>query len=204
VERSGQGMNLMYELSIQESKATPDFTNSDQYQLTLTLDGEVHDPRFLQFLEMVGRETIKLFSTADFLLLDHIHRERKIPEYLMNRLQTLVELGVVERFGRGRGVKYILSRRYYKMTGEKGTYTRKKGLDRATNKALLLKHIKENRKTGSRLKELTQVLPALSYDQIKKLVAELQKEGKIHKIGVTRAALWYPENWESIGLLKNK
>jgi ATP-dependent DNA helicase RecG len=102
-------------------------------------------------------------------------------------------MGVVERFGRGRGVKYVLSRRYYKMAGEKGTYTRKKGLDRETNKALLLKHIKENEAEGSRLKELTQVLPALSYDQVKKLVAGLQKEGKIFKAGVTRAALWYPE-----------
>jgi len=41
---------------------------------------------------------------------------------------------------------------------------------------------------------LTQVLPALSYDQIKKLIAELNKEGKIYKKGTTRAALWYPEN----------
>ena len=112
LERSGQGMNLMYELCIQESKSTPDFSGSDQYQIVLNLDGEVQDPRFLQFLEKVGRETLKLFSTADFLLLDHIHRERKIPEHLKRRLQSLVDMGVVERFGRGRGVKYVLSRLY--------------------------------------------------------------------------------------------
>ncbi len=204
VERSGQGMNLMFELSIQESKPTPDFTNTDQYQIVLNLNGEVQDPRFLQFLEKVGRETLSLFNTADFLLLDHIHRERNIPDLLQKRLQSLVEKGVIERFGRGRGVKYVLSRRYYKMADEKGTYTRKKGLDRETNKALLLKHIKENRKTGSRLKELTQVLPALSYDQIKKLVAALKQEEKICKIGVTRAALWYPANNDSIVPIKNK
>ena len=193
VERSGQGMNLMYELSIQESKSTPDFAGSDQYQIVLNLDGEVQDLRFLQFLEKVGRETLKLFSTADFLLLDHIHRERKVPERLRNRLQALVELGVVESFGRGRGVKYVLSRRYYTMADEKGTYTRKKGLDRETNKALLLKHIKENRKTGSRLKELMQVLPALSRPQVQTLLRELKSAGKIHLIGKTSAALWYPD-----------
>ncbi len=194
VERSGQGMNLMYELSIQESKSTPDFTNSDQYQIVLNLDGEVQDPRFLQFLEKVGKETLKLFSTADFLLLDHIHRERKIPEHLKKRLQSLVEMGIVERFGRGRGVKFVLSRRYYKMAGEKGTYTRKKGLDRETNKALLLKHIRENRKTGSRLKELMQVLPALSMPQVQTLLRELKSEGEICLVGRTRSALWYPDS----------
>jgi len=104
----------------------------------------------------------------------------------------LVEKGVVERFGRGRGVKYILSRRYYKMVDEKGAYTRKKGLDRETNKALLLKHIKENRDSGSRLKELMQVLPALSMPQLQTLLRELKSEGNIHAVGRTRSALWYP------------
>ncbi|MBA7674927.1 hypothetical protein ES703_83155 [subsurface metagenome] len=192
VERSGQGMNLMFELSIKESKPTPDFTGTDQYQVVLNLNGEIQDPRFLQFLEKVGRETLDLFSTADFLLLDYIHREHRVPDQLQNRLQPLVGKGVVERFGRGRGVKYILSRRYYKMVDKKGAYTRKKGLDRETNKALLLKHIKENKDGGSRLKELMQVLPALTMPQVQTLLRELKSEGEIHKAGKTRAALWYP------------
>ncbi len=168
------------------------------------LNGKVQDPRFLQFLEKVGRETLELFSTSDFLLLDHIHRERKIPDQLQNRLQSLVEKGVVERFGRGRGVKYILSRRYYKMVDEKGAYTRKKGLDRETNKALLLKHIEGNRDNGSRLKELMQVLPALSKDQVQSLIRELKADRKIYKTGTTRAALWYPENNEAIASVNNR
>ena len=49
-----------------------------------------------------------------------------------------------------------------------------------------------------------QVLPALSKDQVQKLVAELKKEGKIHKIGATKAALWYPENTDSIAPYKKK
>lgn len=202
VERSGQGMNLMYELSIQDSKPTPDFTGTDQYQVVLTLNGEVQDPRFLQFLEKVGRETLALFSTADFLLLDCVHRGKDIPDTLQKRLQWLVVKGVIERFGRGRGVKYILSRRFYKMVDKKGAYTRKKGLDRETNKALLLKHIGENADSGSRLKELMQVLPNLSDNQVKKLIAELKNEGKIFHVGATRAALWYPAEMNRIAPLK--
>lgn len=198
VERSGQGMNLMFELSIKESKPTPDFTGTDQYQVVLNLNGKVQDPRFLQFLDRVGRETLELFSTDDFLLLDHIHRERRVPDQFKNRLQLLVEKGVVERYSRGRGVKYILSRRYYDMIDEKGSYTRKKGLDRKTNKALLLKHIKENNDDGSRLKELMQVFPNLSKGQVQSLIRELKAKGKIYKIGNTRAALWYLGNTDAI------
>lgn len=192
VERSGQGMNLMFELSIQESKPTPDFTGTDQYQVVLNLNGEVQDPFFLQFLEKVGRETLDLFSTADFLLLDYVHRGKKIPDSHRDRLQALVDKGIIERYGRGRGVKYILSRRFYKMIDKKGIYTRKKGLDRETNKALLLKHIRENRDSGSRLKELMQVLPAFSRSQVQALLRELKAAEKIYKSGKTKGALWYP------------
>jgi len=192
VERSGQGMNLMFELSIQDSKPTPDFTGTDQYQVTLNLDGKVQDPRFLEFLEKVGRETLELFSTTDFLLLDYIHRGKKIPDKLQSRLQSLVDKGIIERYGRGRGVKYILSRQYYKIIDKKGMYTRRKGLDRETNKALLLKHIRENKESGSRLKELKQVLPALSRYQVQSLLRNLREEKKIHLKGKTRGALWFP------------
>lgn len=199
VERSGQGMNLMFELNIRESKPTPDFTGTDQYQVVLNLSGEVQNPRFLQFLEKIGRETSNLFSTNDFLILDHVHRERRVPDALKTRLDALIEKGIVERFGRGRGAKLILSRRYYSWADEKGAYTRKKGLDRETNKALLLKHIKDNSQSGSRLKELMDVLPALTMPQVQSLIRELKSEGRIHNVGRTRSALWYPgSNADSI------
>jgi hypothetical protein len=64
--------------------------------------------------------------------------------------------------------------------------------------------INKNRDRGSRLKELMQVLPALSNDQVKKLIAELKKDGKIYNIGATRAALWDPENMDWILLRQPK
>ena len=192
VERSGQGMNLMFETSIKESKLRPNFSGTDQYQVNLTLDGEVRDTRFLEFLEKIGREKQELFSTSDFLLLDIIHREKPVPEKLQTRLHSLVDMGVIERFGRGRGVRYILSRRYYALTGQKGRYTRRRGLDRDANKALLLKHIQESVKTGCPLKELLQVLPALTRPQVQTLLRELRNQGEIHHKGTTRAALWFP------------
>ncbi len=170
----------------------------------MTLNGEIQDVRFLQFLEKVSREKLELFSTEDFLLLDMVNKNQKIPDHLKARLQRLISMGIIERYGQGRGVRYVLARRYHKMAGEKGTYTRKKGLDRETNKALLMQHIEENKESGSRLKELRQVLPFLSNDQVKKLIAELKKEGKIYHTGTTRAALWYPAGFDAIVPEKNQ
>lgn len=89
-------------------------------------------------------------------------------------------------------MRLLLSRRFYRHIGKAGVYTRKRGLDRETNKELLLKHIQDNRHEGSRLRELVQVLPALSYVQVQKLLQDLRIQGRVHKVGNTNAARWYP------------
>lgn len=194
VERSGQGMDRMYSECIRESKSTPNFTDTDAYQVSLTLQGDVQDPRFLRFLDQIGKQKLSSFSTEDFIVIDLIHKEKKIPEQFKERLHRLLEQEVIERIGRAKGVKYILSRKFYKFLEQKGVYTRKKGLDRETNKKLLLKHIQDNKKEGSTLKELTQVLPALDYIQMRNIIQEMKKEGLIYHKGRTRGARWYPQD----------
>jgi ATP-dependent DNA helicase RecG len=195
VERSGQGMNLIYEESIRQSKPIPDFTNTDAYQVAITLHGTVQDPQFIRFLEGVGRERLARFSTQDFLILDWINRDQPVPVAYQSRVPYLLEQGIVERAGRG---KCMLSRQFYRFVRKKGMYTRKKGLDRETNKALLLKHIEDNRDEGSPLQELLQVLPALSRRQVQVLLGELKAENKAYSSGTTRAALWYPGSADPI------
>ena len=160
--------------------------------MSLVLNGEVRDVRFLRFLERVGTETLAHFTTDDFLLLDTIHQEAVIDERLRGRLTTLLSLGVIESKGRGRGTRYLLSERFYKLTGKPGAYSRKKGLDTETNKALLLKHIQRNKAAGSPLRDIQEVLPAEARKHIQYLLAEMKKAGLIHTVGVTRGARWYP------------
>jgi ATP-dependent DNA helicase RecG len=101
---------------------------------------------------------------------------------------------MIEKIGQGRGVKYILSRRFYKWLDSTGTHTRKAGLDRETNKALLLKHISSTGDKGAPLKDLQQVLPALSRDQIYRLLKELRKDESVQSLGSTRASRWYAQS----------
>lgn len=188
VERSGQGMNLMVELSIQQAKALPSFDESDDYQVCLTLDGLMRDTDLLLFMGKIGQETLESFSTEDFLLIDAIHRELKISSDWRGGIPRLVDLGVIERVARG---KFILGRRFYVMNKKQGVYTRKKGLDRETQKALLLMHIRENSSSGTRLKELYDVLPGLVRSQLQVLIRELVRDGQVRKEGNTSAARWF-------------
>lgn len=188
VERSGQGMNLMFELSVKQAKALPDFKETDRMHVRVTLDGLVQDPKLLTMMEKIGLETLKSFSTGDLLVVNQIRREQPVPEPLRDRLPRLMDLGVIERVARGR---FILGRRYYAAVGKKGVYTRKKGLDRETNKELLVKHIRDNAIAGSKLEEFYQVLPGLVRSRIQLLLRELRSESRIHSHGVTRAGRWY-------------
>src|SRR5579883_3279262 len=178
VERSGQGANRMFEESIKEGKPKPDFTGTDDYQVELTLRGEIQNPAFLGFLQKIGAERLASFSTRDILVLDAIQREEPLPDDLKERVPHLLDEGIIERIGRGRGVRFILSRKFHSFLGQHGAYTRRKGLDRETNKALLLKHIQENQGDGSPFRDLEQVLPALSRSRCRTCCRSFERKAK--------------------------
>ncbi|MEI6388826.1 MAG: ATP-binding protein [Spirochaetota bacterium] len=189
VERAGQGMNLIYESCIRESKAEPDFSHSDAQHFWVTLHGELRNPEFLRVLESIGKDRVDAFSTAELIVIDRVFSGVSIPARLETARDRLLEEGLVEKIGKGkRG--YMLARRLYAAVSKSGIYTRKKGLDRETNKELLFKHIKES--SGARMEEFRQVLPFLERSQIQVLLRELSEEGRIHHHGATRAARWYP------------
>ena len=190
VERSGQGMNLMFEQSISQGKLPPDFSGTDAYQVRITLHGLVQDPRFVQFLEKVGQEITVSFDTHDLVLLDLVHHEVPVPSTLHTRLRRLIDLGVVESVGRGKGARYLLARRFYTMIGKKGAYTRRRGLDDGTHHELLLRHLRDN-PDGSPLSDLIQVLPQLGPRRVQRLLARLRKEGLVRLEGERRWARWF-------------
>lgn len=191
VERSGQGMNLMFELSVQEAKPLPDFTGTDDFFVIVTLNGLILDKAMLSVINRISENCGELLSTEDFLTIDALYHERTLTPKMQSRLDRLTGIGIVEHIGRK---KYILARSLYAATGKSGIHTRRVGLDRDTNKELLLKHIRQNNAVGTPFKELQQVLPSLSRNQIKALMKELKDNDKVHCDGKTSAARWHINN----------
>jgi ATP-dependent DNA helicase RecG len=188
VERSGQGMNLMYEFSIKEAKSLPDFRGTDANFVCLTLNGVVLDNRMLLLINKIGNEQLRVLSTGDFLLINALFHEQKLSERLRSRTKQLISMGIIEHSGRS---KYVLARRLYEATGKSGIHTRMIGLDRETNKELILKHIRDNKDKGASLKELYHVLPGHSRGQIQVLLREIRNENRVYVEGKTAAAKWF-------------
>jgi ATP-dependent DNA helicase RecG len=191
VERAGQGMNLMFERSILQGKRRPDFRGTDAWNVVVTLHGELTDARLLRFLERAGREKDTSFGAHELVLLQAVHDEAPIAEEQRQTLARMKDLGIVESVGRGRGTRYFLARRFYTAIGERGTHTRKRGLDGRANRQLLLDHLRDAGGTGCAMQELQQVLPGISRHQIKSLLQGLAREGDVRLQGARRHGRWF-------------
>jgi len=176
VERSGQGMNLIYELSIKEAKHLPEFTGTDDNFVSITLNGSIIDTNMLSVINRIGSECLETLSTGDFLVINALYHEMNVDENLQSHLNRLIHLGIVEHLSRK---KYLLARNLYMAAGKTEIHTRKVGLVRDTNKELLLKHIHKSGSKGTPFKELQQVLPGHSRGQIQVLLRELRSEKRV-------------------------
>ena len=85
----------------------------------------------------------------------------------------------------------MLARSLYSAAGKSGTHTRIVGLDRETNKELLLKHMREKGGEGTPLRELQQVLPGHNRSQIQVLLRQLREENRAYCVGKTSAGRWF-------------
>ena len=188
VERSGQGMNIIYETSVKEAKPLPDFTGTDSSFVSLTLNGLVIDKQMLSVINRIGNERLDTLTTADFLTINALYHETSLDSHMQERLKHLTEIGIVEHIGRG---KYVLARSLYSAAGKSGVHTRIVGLDRETNKELLLKHMREKGSEGAPLRELQQVLPGHNRSQIQVLLRELRDADRAYCVGKTHAARWF-------------
>jgi len=74
IERSGQGVNLMIEQAVRQTKPLPDFSRSAAHEVFLILSGTIQNPAFLRFIERLGEDALSRLQTLDFLALDALAR----------------------------------------------------------------------------------------------------------------------------------
>ncbi|MEN6388150.1 MAG: ATP-binding protein [Candidatus Cryosericum sp.] len=189
VERSGQGYDMMYGQAIRQSKRLPDLAGTNESMVRLTLDGRVLNPALLRFFEQLGDERTNSLHVEELLVLDMLSRDEAIPTHLKPRVSGLIQQGLIETVGRGRGTRYILSRRLYSAMGRPGKYTNRKGLDKDENKALIMKHLISS-PHGAVIRDLEDVLPHKTRSQIHALLRELVSDGDIARTGNRRAGKW--------------
>lgn len=177
VESFGTGVNLMFKNQLSLGKNPPNYEKSDKNRVVLELDGLIQDIEFAKYVLRVADEKQKNLNDQELLLLAQIKNNKKFKANDVTK--KLFEIGLIEKIGYG---KYILSRKYYDFANKKGEYTRRRGLDKTTNKVLILEHLKHHEKGYMKdlLEALKNDIPRIT---INKYLEELRNEGKIEFIG---------------------
>ena len=166
------------------------------HQVWLTLDGEIRDENFLKFLERVGEETLATLDPHDFLILGLIAAGKRLPTDLQPHVPRLLELGILDRTGRG---KPVLSRKLSESIQTGSPDAQNKVDARARNRAQLLVSIQSQASAGRAMEDLIAEFPALSRSTIKRLLDDLRSNGLIHSRGLKRFARWFSGSIDSIG-----
>lgn len=143
VERSGQGMDVIFRLTLSEGKQTPDYSKTNDYQVTAILSATVKDPGFALFIKSIQQELpenqkLSVFDVLTFCAI----REGKQPKD-KEIAKRLYSMGYLEKRGKTSAIRYILPRRYYELTGNQSEYSELTGWDDEQIWSVLFRYLKK-------------------------------------------------------------
>jgi len=111
VERSGQGVDKIFSITLSEGKAEPDYKNSDMFQVSLTLRTEVIDKAFHVFVSQCqNSEKEPKLGVEQIITLFKI-REGILQNLKIEIVSQLEKSGLIEKVS-GHTNRYTLSNEY--------------------------------------------------------------------------------------------
>lgn len=177
VERSGQGVDKIFSITLSEGKAEPDYKNSDLFQVSLTLRTEIIDKAFHVFISQYQNS-----EKEPRLGVEQILTLCKIRNSIFQNLKTeivsqLEKSGLIEKIS-GHTNRYTLSQEYHALVND-GLKIGKRYLVKEVE--LLLLALQGN---ALKMGELEKILQeSLNRNQIKYLAGKLFEDEVLSKAG---------------------
>jgi ATP-dependent DNA helicase RecG len=116
VERSGQGVDKIFRITLSEGKPLPDYSKSDLFQVELTLNAAMQDKAFAMFMNDVQakRGENNPIGTFKTIALHNI-KEGKSEGIDAKILEELEKEELIKRSGGSTSEKYVLADRYFEI-----------------------------------------------------------------------------------------
>jgi ATP-dependent DNA helicase RecG len=152
-ERTGRGIDRIYEGMLRYGRPAPDYGMSDDYTVTVQMSSAEADFKFLEMILSHENRTGRAMPIDSLIILSRLREERRLsttdllefvqkPETAVRaNLEKLVEAGLVEAHGAKRGRVYTLSAKVYRHTGQKAAYVRQTGFDPIQQEQMVLSYI---------------------------------------------------------------
>lgn len=198
-ERTGRGIDRIYEGMLRYGRPAPDYAMSDAFSVVLIMPKSDAD---VSFLEMILRHEERMGSAMpidSLIILSCLRQARRLgtadlathtqkPEQATRTaIERIVEAGLVEAHRTGRGRTYTLSASVYRHSDQKAAYIRQTGFDPIQQEQMVLAYIDKH---GSIKRAETAELCRLSLPQAYHLLKRLEKQGKLKQIGKMRHAIY--------------
>lgn len=181
-ERTGRGIDRIYEGSLLYGRALPDYSDSSQNLVSLFISRSEPDIDFVRLLVEERERTGSQLSLQALLVLDTLkhHRRCSLDDFtqlvdiqqskLKRTVELLCEADLVEASGTGRNRSYMLSSRIYKAKGETKEYIRQSDIDRIRYPEMIMKLAKsQGQITTIDVAELLRIPENKAYYEIRKL-----------------------------------
>src|SRR5690606_25137714 len=152
-ERTGRGIDRIYEGMLRYGRPAPDYSLSSPHTVSVHMAAAHADTNFLRMIvQQEERDGVPL-PIDSLIILSLLRTQRQSntqslstsvqkPEAsVRGTLEKLVEAGLIEAHGRGKGRSYTLSAKVYQSTGQKAAYVRQAGFDDIQQEQMILNFI---------------------------------------------------------------
>lgn len=187
-ERTGRGIDRIFEGSITFGRPWPDYSESTSKQVTLFIPRAKADTEFIQMIMDEQKSMGHPLAIHTLLILSVLYSERKVSMHdLVERthasltrlkplIETLIERGVVEEIGRASQRMLMLGQKVYRKTGKTKEYTRQRGIDQVRFPEMILKLAESQNGaiTKTDVVELLRVSKPKAYALLQQLCEERQ------------------------------
>lgn len=196
VERTGRGVDTIFEEQLRNGRPAPSYDRSTDNSVVVVIPGGEANLDFVRFVTTEGQNGPPL-RLDGLLLLNHLWRERRIrsteaaaliqkPETEAREvLSKLVERGLVEARGSGKGRDYHLSASVYRQAGDKAGYVRQRGFEPLQQEQMVLQYMeKHGRITRGDVAKLCRLSPDQAYRRLQKLLEsnQVEKHGSVETL----------------------
>jgi len=198
-ERTGRGIDRIYEGMLRYGRPVPDYTMSDDTSVVLAMPKSDADVAFLEMILRHEERTGAAMPIDSLIILSRLRYERRLTtlDLMVNTqkseqttrtaLEKLVEAGLVDAHGAGRGRTYTLSAKVYRHSGREAAYIRQAGFDPIQQEQMVLAYIDKH---GSIKRADVMDLCRISGPQAYHLLNRLKNQEKIHQKGEKRYAFY--------------
>jgi ATP-dependent DNA helicase RecG len=199
VDRTGRGVDLIYSGMLRFGRPAPDYSQSMLDMVKLSISTE---PADLAFVRMVLQEEARQNSALPvetLMILTALREARRLsvvdltkplqcsPAQATKLLEPLVESGLVQAHGNGRGRQYTLSPQVYRSLGQSKEYTRQAGFDQLQQVELIKNYVRQE---GRIKREDVASLCRLTLRQATYRLGQMEKAGQLQRHGENRGVCY--------------